>query len=244
MKLQDKVAIITGGTKGIGFAIASAFAGEGAQVVVCSRSRRQSAAAATEITRQGGRALGLSCDVRKERHLASLVKRTIRKFGRIDILVANAAVLQPIAPVKDMSVAAWRTLIEINLTGAMMSCRSVLPQMIRQNYGRIQILGSGLELAVLTQTAAYSASKAGVSALARVVAAEVISHDIKVNVHYPGDLRTEMNPGGPGVPEDAVPCAVWLASLPGNGPTGRIFTLDKEVIIESREVPRDGNPVA
>lgn len=238
MKLRGQVAIVTGGTRGIGFAIASAFAREGAQVVLCSRSRRQSTAAAAEITRSGGSALGLACDVGTERHVARIVNQTVRKFGRIDILVANAGVLQPIAAVKDMPVRPLRALLDINLIGAVLTCRAVLPHMIRQNYGRIQIMGSGLEFAGMSQTAAYSASKAGVNAVTRVMATEVAAYDIKVNIHYPGDLRTEMNPTGRGVPEDAVPCALWLASLPANGPTGRTFMLDHEVLIETREVSR------
>ena len=234
--LQGKVALVTGGSKGIGFAIASALAREGAQVVVCSRSRLQSRAAAAQIVRAGGRALGMTCDVSRERHVANLVKSTVREFGKIDVLVANAAVLAPLVPVADMHVAEWDALFDINVRGVMLCMKYVLPHMIEQNYGRVQLLGSGLDLAGQPTTAAYAASKAAVVSMARVMAAELAQRDILVNVHYPGDIQTDMNPGGKRHPEDAVPCAMRLATLPAGGPSGKIFHLDREELIEIRDV--------
>lgn len=235
MRLQGKVAIVTGGSRGIGRAIALGFAQEGAAVALCARDGDAAGEVAAEITARGGNALGLECDVRDERQVNEFVDRTVSAYDGVDILVANASVIDPVQPVQDMPADQWRYLLDVNVTGVMLTNRAVLPLMRRQNYGRIQNLGSGLEFAGLAGLSAYCASKGAVTAFTRVVANEVADCDIKVNVHYPGDIKTDMNPGGTGAPEDTLPCATWLASLPPDGPSGRIFVYDREFLVEWRE---------
>lgn len=238
MRLRNRVAIITGASKGIGRAIAIAFAREGAACALCARDGDRVAAVADELRHAGGRAISLPGDVADADDVQRLVDAALNEFGRIDVLVANAAVVRPMAKIKDMPLDRWRELIDINVTGVMLCNRAVLPHMIARNYGRIQNLGSGMEFAGEPSLGAYAASKGAVNAMTRTIAAEVAAYDIKVNVHYPGNIRTDMNPEGRGVPEDAVPCAVWLASLPPDGPTGRTFIFDKEIRITHEEIPR------
>lgn len=230
LQLKDRVAIVTGGSKGIGRAIALGFAQQGASVSLCARDAARAESVASEIRDRGGRAIATACDVSAQLDVSRLVARTLEEYGRIDILVANAGVTAPVKPLIEMTVDEWKHHLDINLTGVFLCNQAVLPHMIRQNYGRIQNLGSGIESDPMAAMAAYAASKAAVSAMTRVLATETAAYDIKVNVHYPGDLRTGLNPQAEGRPEDAVPCAVFLASLPGDGPTGRTFELGREVV--------------
>lgn len=236
--LQNRIAIVTGASKGIGRAIALGFAREGAILSLCARDGEQAESVATEIRAQGGRATAMSADVGVEADVNRLVEETLNAYGRIDILVANAGVIAPAKRVTELSIAEWKRHLDVNLTGVLLCNQAVLPHMIQQNYGRIQNMGSGVEMDPIASMAAYAASKGAVNSMTRVIATETARHNIKVNVHYPGSLRTDLNPHGEGKPEDAVPCAIYLASLPDDGPTGRTFQMNKEIKFSRREVAR------
>ena len=230
---NDRTAIITGSSKGIGRAIAIGFAQAGFRLVLCAREEKSVRRVADEIVGIGGTAVALSCDVSKRQDVQVLVDSAMEAYGRIDILVANAGVLEPRATVEKMPLQEWQNILHINMTGVMLCNQAVLPHMIRQRYGRIQNMGSPLEYTPVRRLAAYAASKGAVHAFTRVLAAEVSDHNVKVNLHYPGDLRTRINPKGRGEPEDAVRCALYLASLPDDGPSGRTFMGDEELVFEA-----------
>lgn len=237
-RLKDRIAIVTGASKGIGRAIALAFAQEEVSLSLCARDGTRAQSVAKECRDRGGRAISMACDVSQEEDVDRLVAETLKNYGRIDILVANAAVIEPVRPAIEMPARDWANHLNINLTGIFLCNRAVLPQMIRQNYGRIQNMGSGLESEPVANMAPYAASKGAVSSMTRVLAKETAAYNIKINVHYPGDLCTDMNPRGKGKPEDAVPCAIYLASLTKDGPTGRTFESDKEIRFWHGEAPR------
>jgi 3-oxoacyl-[acyl-carrier protein] reductase len=237
-RLKGRTAIITGASKGIGRAIAVAFAHEGASLILCARDETRVESVAKEVRDAGGRAIALGCDVSQEEDVNRLVSATINEYGRIDILVANAAVIQPVKPAIETSLSDWKRHLDINLTGVFLCNQAVLRHMIAQNYGRIQNMGSGAEYEPVAGLAAYSASKGAVNSMTRALAVENLAYDIKINVHYPGSLRTDMNPRGQGKPEDAVPCAIYLASLSKDGPSGRTFSSGKEIKFWNKETPR------
>jgi 3-oxoacyl-[acyl-carrier protein] reductase len=233
-KTESRVAIITGSSRGIGKAIAIGFARSGISLALAARNEESVQAVADEIVASGGQAIAVGCDVRNKPDVKQLVDAAMKVYGRIDILVANAGVLGPSSTVEKMPLDAWQENLLINMTGVMLCNQAVLPQMIRQKYGRIQNMGSGLEYQPLRKMAAYAASKGALHSFTRVLATEVAEHNIKVNLHYPGDLQTDMNPRGKGRPEDAVRCALYLATLADDGPTGRTFSADRELIFETR----------
>jgi len=243
-RLKDRIAVVTGASKGIGRAIAVAFAQEGVSLSLCARDGMRAESVAKEVRGHGGRAIALACDVSREDDVNRLVEETLKEYGRIDILVANAAIIEPVKLAIEMPVADWKNHLDINLTGVFLCNRAVLPHMIRQNYGRIQNMGSGLESEPALHLGAYAASKGAVNSMTRVLAMETATYDIKVNVHYPGNIRTDLNPRGPGKPEDAVACAIYLASLPKDGPTGRTFEANKEIKFWNKEVARPSNSAA
>ncbi len=232
-KAENRVAIITGSSKGIGKAIAVGFARSGISVVLAARDEESVRRVADEIVAAGGNAVAMSCDVSRKPDVKQLIDAAMDAYERIDILVANAGVLGPSSTVEKMPLDEWQQNLLINMTGVMLCNQAVLPQMIRQKYGRIQNMGSGLEYQPLRKMAAYAASKGALHSFTRVLATEVAEHNIKVNLHYPGDLQTDMNPRGKGRPEDAVRCALYLAGLADDGPTGRTFSAGQELVFET-----------
>ena len=131
MKLKGKTAIVTGGGRGIGKAIALAFAREGANVAVVSRTEKEIAQTAIEIMSLGQRALPIKADVSDKRDVEHLVRATVRKFGGLDILVNNASILGPVGPLAENSVESWIGTIHINLIGTFLCCKAVLPMMMK-----------------------------------------------------------------------------------------------------------------
>lgn len=233
--LHNRTALVTGASRGIGRAIALAFAREGARIAAVARNHSLLESLVSEIKQQGGEAIAISADVSNRDDVQRMVNEAVRTFGSLDVLVNNAAIIDPIRPTIDITPAEWNRLMAINVNGVLFGCQETLPVMRRQGYGRIQNLGSGLEYAGLPGVCAYAASKAAVTAITRTLANETKGENIKINVHYPGNIRTDMNPTGHGQPEDAVPTALWLATLPDDGPTGRIFVKMKEVHYQSDE---------
>ncbi len=245
--LKGKVALITGGSRGIGRATALTFADAGADVVVSSRNRRppELEKVAEEIRAKGGRALAIPAHVGKKEDVQNLVQKTLGEFGRIDILVNNAGANPVLSSMVDLEEAAFEKVMEVNLKGALLMSQAVAKEMIKQGGGRIINISSisGLR-ARADGTGAYCISKAGVNMLTQVMARELAEHNILVNAIAPGSIKTEMsrvNWIDPerraqrireielkrfGEPEEVGGLALFLASEASSFVTGEIIRVD------------------
>jgi NAD(P)-dependent dehydrogenase (short-subunit alcohol dehydrogenase family) len=228
MVLQGRVALITGASRGIGRAMALGFAREGADLALCARNVRQLHALVREIEQMGRQAMALQADVASEPDVRAMTQEAIGRFGRIDVLHNNAAILIQ-HPLVDHPLDDWHRTMAINVTGTLLCCQAVLPHMVRRGYGRIINMTSILSALCVPSYGSYSVSKAAVNALTKTLANEFRGHNILINGQHPGNIRTDMNPGGTYPPEHAVATAVYLASLPDGGPTGKFFYDRKEM---------------
>jgi 3-oxoacyl-[acyl-carrier protein] reductase len=190
--LTNKVAFVTGAGRGIGRVIAQTLAREGAKVVVADIRQDLLDDVAAEWSREGWTGLQVICDVRDNASCAAAVAAAETAFGRVDILVNNAGVASG-GKVAEMPDDAWQANLDINLSGTMRMCRAVIPVMQKQNWGRILNAASFAAIIPSIGGAAYSASKAGVESLTRVLAGELGPHNITVNAYAPGMIPTEMN---------------------------------------------------
>ena len=192
MKLNDRLALITGGGRGIGRAIALSFAQEGASVVVAARSLDQIERVASEIRAAGANALPIACDVADGASVQQMFSQVREKLGRgPDIMVNNAGIAES-ATLDKTSDELWQRLIGVNLSGTFFCMRAALPEMIARGWGRIINVASIAGKTGAPYIAAYSASKHGVLGLTRSVALEVASKGITVNAICPGYVDTEM----------------------------------------------------
>jgi NAD(P)-dependent dehydrogenase (short-subunit alcohol dehydrogenase family) len=192
-RLDGRVALVTGGNRGLGRAIAEALAQAGASVAVTSRDPRRAEAAAAEIAQATGqKCLGLALDVRDNDQVKSVVARIIADLGGIHILVNNAGlnIREHIWDVKDEN---WEEIIDTNLAGAMRCSRAVAGRMKDQGWGRIINIGSMLSMVAIAQRASYASSKAGILGLTRAMALDLAPHGVTVNALCPGVFKTEIN---------------------------------------------------
>ncbi|MBI1993436.1 MAG: SDR family NAD(P)-dependent oxidoreductase [Deltaproteobacteria bacterium] len=230
-KLDGKVALITGGSRGIGKAIAMAYAREGAKVFICARKRGVLRKAAEEIRAAGGEVRWYAADISKATAVRRLVRQVCRAYGTIHILVNNASMLGPREPVINYPVPAWEKVIKANLTAVFFVTKEVLGVMARQKEGAIINLSSGVGRIGKARWGAYAAAKFGVEGLTQVVAEEVKEWNIRVNAVNPGGTRTEMRaeaypdeePMTLPTPEEIAPIFVYLASDESREITGRSF---------------------
>ncbi|MBI2305158.1 MAG: SDR family oxidoreductase [Chloroflexi bacterium] len=195
MRLQDRVAIITGGGHGIGRAYALAMVQEGAKVVIAEVDGAAGEAVAQEVRGRGGQALALATDVASEASALDMARRTVETFGAIHILVNNAAVFAtiPISRVRieEISVAEWDSVMAVNLRGVFLATRAVLPQMKAQGYGKIINISSSTVFSGSATRIHYVTSKAGVIGFTRTLAREVGEYGIAVNAVAPGSTLSE-----------------------------------------------------
>lgn len=238
MQLKDKVVIITGGGRGIGRAIAIAYAAEGARIVIAARSTEQLNEVAKEITEQGGEVRTVPTDLRNQADVETLVQQTVDTFGRIDILVNNAGI-NPRGPFLDSTDAEWEQGWQINVMGVVRCCRAVLPIMKQQRSGNIINVGSGMGQVGRSNLSVYCASKAALHGLTQSIAEEVWEDGIIANVLIPGPVRTELSRASwensetfraesdPWKePEQVVASALFLAAQPpDSGMTGQILSI-------------------
>ena len=223
MRLASKVALLTGGTSGIGEATALLFAEEGASVVITGRNEAKGQAVRDKILRAGGRSVFVSADVRRADDCRRSVDETVRAFGTLDILFNNAGVFYPNTAL-DCSEEEWDLQIDINLKGTFLMSKAALPQMIRQGSGVIVNNSSGWGIVGGDKAVAYCASKGGVVLLTKAMAVDHGRQGIRVNCICPGDVDTPM------LPEDArLRGMQWEDYLAGcaNRPLGRIGTADE-----------------
>ena len=191
MQLAGQVAIITGGSKGIGRAIAAKYVDEGASVVIVARTQTDVETVAAEIRSGGGRAIGIAADVASETDVAAVVSQTLQKFGRINVLVNNAGAIHPRIAAIDLEIGTWRQVLNVNLTGAFLCARSVLPHMYERGNGKIINISSIGGRKGARGRSAYRVTKAGLISLTESVAAEVKEYGIDVNCICPGGVDTE-----------------------------------------------------
>jgi len=191
MRLQDKVAVITGAASGIGKEIAIAFAREGAKIVIADLDQKAADATAAELDPAGRRALGVAMDVANEDQVNAGIDKAIATFGALDVLVSNAGI-QIVAPLVDFEFAKWKKLLSIHLDGAFLTTRAALRQMYKQNSGSIIYMGSVHSKEASVLKAPYVTAKHGLIGLAKVVAKEGAAHNVRANVICPGFVRTPL----------------------------------------------------
>lgn len=227
-KLTDKIAVVTGGARGIGGEIAVAFAQAGADVVVADLLDESAAAPVLLAIKQAGRrSLFVRTDVSDAQQVQDMVAATHAEFGRIDILVNNAGTFSQVN-FDELEVAEWDRVISVNLRGVFLGCRFVLPEMLQRGSGKIINVASQLGQIGGVEMVHYSASKAGVIGLTKALAREVSARGVHVNAIAPGPILTDMMAEETeewatrklaelpmarfGQPEEVAPSAVFLAS--------------------------------
>lgn len=224
--LRGKVALVTGGGTGFGLAAAVGLAQAGAHVVVCGRRAGKLATAVARISaRAAGDVYATSADVSDPSSVRALIDTIDARHHRLDVLVNNAGVLHP-GLLGDVEPAELQAMVATNLLGPLLVTHAALELMKRHGYGRIVNVTSGLGWKVLPGYAAYAATKAGVNAFTRNLAAELTGWNILVNAIDPGVAQTELNPRGGDDPEKVMPGILRLATLATGGPNGLIFRKD------------------
>lgn len=241
MTLQGKVAIVTGGTRGIGRAVVAALAQEGAAVTLCARDLPQTEKVAADLRSSGAQVLAVKADVTRASDVEEMVEACLTRFERVDILVNNAGITRDglLLRMKDED---WDAVLNVNLRGAFYCIRAALRPMIKQRSGRIINITSVVGVMGNPGQANYAASKAGIIGLTKAVAKEVVSRGITVNAVAPGFIETEMtgslNPelkarmlaqiplGRFGTPEEVAALVLFLASDRAAYITGQVLHIN------------------
>ncbi|MDP2629795.1 MAG: 3-oxoacyl-ACP reductase family protein [Candidatus Uhrbacteria bacterium] len=216
MRLENKIAIITGASRGIGRVAAILLAKEGAKVVVVYRSSQQDAVSVVEeIKKNGSEGLAIKCDVSKAEEVDAMIQEVLAAFGRIDILVNNAGILVP-KSFDEMTDEIWDRTIDTNLRGSYNCIKAVSRQMKKQKYGKIVNVSSISAIVGSLTSASYSVSKAGIDALTKTLAAEFGKFNITINSVAPGPVHTDLL--------HEIYSKELIDKLAGETPMGRIAT--------------------
>lgn len=224
MKLKDKVAVITGGARGIGRAVALAYARDGARVAICARTESAIIETVKEIQKLKANAQGWPCDVSLEESVKDFVGHVVKEFGRIDVLVNNAGVMTRPVPITQLEVKKWDYTIAVNLRGPFLITQSVLPIMIKQKSGSIINVSSMVGRGAYANFIAYATSKWGLEGFTQTLAAETRSLNIRVNSVEPGYVATKLTGYSGSRPESVTDVFVYLASDEANGITGKMLS--------------------
>jgi len=248
--LSGKVAVVTGGNRGIGFGIAKGLAGAGATVVITNRNAMEGQKAAASLEREGLKAAAVSADVTSASSIKEMVSKVIGDFGKIDILVNNAAIVLR-KSAEDVLEEEWDNLMNLNVRGAFFCCQIVGREMIRSNGGKIINISSNVSNRLQPIRSVYSISKAAINHLTRALAQEWAKYNVNVNALAPSVTITDMNrkyylkehpealeahlkltpKGRVATPEDYVGAAIFLASDEADYVTGQILYVDGGVTL-------------
>lgn len=227
-RLAGKVALITGGTRGIGFAVAKAYVAEGAKVIIASRTSEELKIALNQLKDMGADATAIKANLTSRDACESLYTAAIRSYGKIDVLVNNASILGPMSTIVNYPPAEWAAVMDANLNAPFWLTRAVLGTMIPANTGSIINVTSGVAAKGRAKWGAYAVSKAALLNLTEVLADEVKGYNVRVNAINPGPTRTMMraeafpkeDPATLPAPEDIVNPFIYLASDVSKGVTG------------------------
>jgi len=231
-RLADRLALVTGATRGIGRAVALAYAAEGAHLILLGRTSGALEEVDDEIRAKGGKATLLTLDLKAQEKIDALGPTIFQRWNKLDILVGNAGVLGPLSPLGHVSADAWNEVIEINLTANWRLIRTLDPLLRRSDAGRAIFVSSGAAAAPRAYWGPYAASKAGLEALVRSYADEIANTPVRVNLVNPGPTRTVMrakafpgeDPASLKPPEHVVETFVKLAE-PACTDNGKLFDL-------------------
>ena len=247
MKLDGQVAVITGAGRGIGRAIALAYAREGAKLALAARSESELQDAVAAVSEHGAEAIAVPTDVTRQDDTERLAERAVERFGRIDVLVNNAGISGPVGPLQGNDIDDWVSTITVNLTGTFLVCRAVIPVMLEQSSGKVINLSGAGATNAWSNMSAYCSSKAAVVRLTEVLAQELDGKGITVNALGPGSVHTSMwdrmteqaeeagadfihqlglrvTSGGGASIDECAELAVWLASGESGALTGRLIS--------------------
>ena len=247
MKLDGQIAVITGSGRGIGRAIALAYAREGAKLALAARSETELQETVSAVSELGAEAIAVRTDVTSQEDTERLAHRVVERFGRIDVLVNNAGNSGPVGPLHVNDIADWVNTINVNLTGTFLVCRAVIPVMLERSGGKIINLSGAGATNAWSNMSAYCSSKAAVVRLTEVLAQELDGKGITVNALGPGSVHTSMwdrmteqaaqagadfihqlglrvTSGGGASIDECAELAVWLASSESGALTGRLIS--------------------